>query len=272
MVHFVLLAQSAQNRDRVFHIGLAHEDNLEAAFQRSIFLDVLAVLVQRGCANRPQLAARQGRLKHVGSINRPLSRTCSYQCVQFVDEQNDLPVRLLNLLQHGLEPVFELAAVFRACQHRAQVERDHALVLQQLRNVAGNDALGQSFDDGGFSNAGFSDQHGIVLGPTRQHLYYAAHFLVAPNHRVELALFRQLGQVASVALQRLVLGLRILVRNFLVPAHGSQGAQNVVIRRAGLGQYLLRGVLLELGHRQQQVLGRYKLVLEVRRLFERFFQ
>ena len=231
---FVLLAQSAQDGDGVFHVRFAHKHDLEAALQRGVLLDVLAVLIQRGCADGPQFAARQRRLQHVRGVNRTLGRARTHQRVQLVDEQDDLPVRLLDFFQDGLQPVFEFAAVLRARQHCAQVERDHALVLQLLGHVAGDDALRQAFDDGGLSNAGFANQHRIVLRAARQHLHHAPHFLVAADHRIELALLRQLGQVAGVALQRLVLGFGILVGDLLVAAHGGQRAQDVVIRRARL--------------------------------------
>ena len=85
------------------------------------------------------------------------------------------------------------------------------LVLQRLGHVAGDDALRQPLDDGGLADAGLADQHRVVLGAARQHLHHAADLLVAADHRVELALAGQLGQVARVALERLVavLGVRI---------------------------------------------------------------
>ncbi len=236
MVHLVLLAQSAQDRDRVLDVGLAHEDDLEAALQRSVFLDVLAIFIQSGCADGPQFAARQRRLQHVGGVNRTLSRSCAHQRVQLVDEQDDLPVGLLDLLQYGLQPIFELATILRACQHRAQVERDHALVLQLLGHVAGDDALREPFDDGGLAHAGLADQHRIVLGAARQHLHYATYLFVASDHGIELALTGQLCQIASVALQRLVLGFGILVGDLLISAHRRQRAKDVVVGRAGLAQ------------------------------------
>ena len=47
---------------------------------------------------------------------------------------------------------------------RAQVEGDELLVLERLRHVAGDDALGQPFDDGGLAHAGLADEDGVVLG------------------------------------------------------------------------------------------------------------
>ena len=54
-------------------LGLADEDLLEAALQRGVLLDLLAVLVQRGGADHPQLAAGQHRLEHVAGVHRALA-------------------------------------------------------------------------------------------------------------------------------------------------------------------------------------------------------
>ena len=271
-MHFVLLAQPAQDGDGVFHVGLADKDDLEAALQRGVLLDVLAIFVQRGRADGAQLAACQRRLQHVGGVNRAFGRAGAHQRVQLVDEQDDLSLRLLDLLQHGLQAVFELAAILRARQHRAQIERHHALVLQLLGHIAGDDALRQAFDDGGLADAGLADQHRIVLRAARQHLHHATHFLVAPDHRIELALARQLRQVFGVALQRLVLGLGILVGHLLIAAHRGQRAQDVVVGGAAARQDLLRRIALQLRHAEQHVLGGDVLVLEVGRLFEGVLQ
>ena len=73
-----------------------------------------------------------------------------------------------------------------------------------------DDALRQPFDDRGLADARLADQDRIVLGAARQHLDHAADLLVAADDRIELALARQLGQVAAVPLERLVGALGIL--------------------------------------------------------------
>ena len=97
------------------------------------------------------------------------------------------PFGLGDLLQHGLEPLLELAAVLGPGDQRPHVEGDDALVLQPLGHVAADDPLGQPLDDGGLADAGLADQHRVVLGPPAQHLDDAADLLVAADDRVELA-------------------------------------------------------------------------------------
>ncbi len=134
---------------------------------------------------------------------------------QLIDKQNDLPGGIFDLFQHGLEPVFEFPAIFGPSEHGAQIEGDHAFVLQCLRNVAGDDALGQAFHDGGLAHTRLADEHGIILGAAGENLNHPANFFVTSDDRVKLAAAGQLGEITGVALQRLVLGFRILVGNFL---------------------------------------------------------
>ena len=117
--------------------------------------------------------------------------------VQLVDEGDDLALGVGDLLEDGLEPILELAAVLRARDHRADVERDQPLVAQALGHVALDDAPRQALDDRGLADAGLADEHRVVLRAAAQHLDDAADLLVAPDDRVELALARLLGEVAT---------------------------------------------------------------------------
>ena len=109
------------------------------------------------------------------------------QRMQLVDEADDLAVGIDDLLHHGLEAVFELAAELGARDHGAEVDGDQLLVLELVGHVAADDALRQAFDDGGLADAGLADQHRVVLGAAAEHLHDAADLVVAADHRVELA-------------------------------------------------------------------------------------
>ena len=49
-----------------------------------------------------------------------------------------------NLFEHGFEPLFELAAVFRSGDQRAHVQGNQLFVFQTLGHVAAEDALRQA--------------------------------------------------------------------------------------------------------------------------------
>jgi hypothetical protein len=61
-VRLVTVTQSEEDRHGLVHGRLAHEHGLEAALQRRVLLDVLAVLVERGSADDLKLAASERRL------------------------------------------------------------------------------------------------------------------------------------------------------------------------------------------------------------------
>ena len=111
VVDFILLLQPAQDRNRVLDRWLTDEDRLEAALQRRVLLDVLAVFVQRGGADATKLASRQGRFQQVRGVHRPFSSTGSHQGVEFVNKEDDLAVRGLDLFEERLEAVLKLAPV-----------------------------------------------------------------------------------------------------------------------------------------------------------------
>ena len=93
VVHLVALAQPAQDRDGVLDRRLVDQHRLEAALERGVLLDVLAVLVERGRADAVQLAAGQHRLEQVAGVHGALGRAGADDGVQLVDEQDDLALR-----------------------------------------------------------------------------------------------------------------------------------------------------------------------------------
>jgi hypothetical protein len=171
---------------------------------------VLAVLVERGRADRAQLAAGEHRLQHVGRVDRALGGAGADDRVQLVDEDDQLALGLLDLAEDGLQPLLELAAVLRAGEEGADVELPDALALQPLRHVARDDPLREALDNRRLADARVADQHGIVLRAARQDLNDAADLVVAADDRVELARLGELRQVAPELLEGLVRALRVL--------------------------------------------------------------
>ena len=255
VMHLVALLQPAEDGDGVLDGRLVHQHRLEAPFERRVLLDVLAEFVQRRRADGVQLAARQHRLEHVAGVHRALGRARADHGVQLVDEQDDLPGRVGDLFQHGLEPLLELAAILCAGNERAHVERDHALLLQPFGHVAADDALRQPLDDGGLAHAWLADEHGVVLGAPAEDLDGAADLLVAADDRVELAAARDLGQIAAVFLQRFVGAFRVLAGDALAAADRGERGEDAVARDAEPRQQFRRAPAILTEQRQQQMLG-----------------
>ena len=196
VVRLVLVADALQDLDRVGERRLVDLDRLEPALERGVLLDVLAVLVERGGADGLQLAAGQHRLEDAGSVDRALGRTGTDERVDLVDEQDDVAAGL-DLLEHLLEALLEVAAVARAGDEGAEVERVQLLLVERVGDVVVDDLLGEALDDRRLADARLADQHRVVLGAAAEDLHDPLELAAATDDRVELALARHLREVAA---------------------------------------------------------------------------
>src|SRR5262245_152998 len=160
MERLVAILDAEQHLDRLALGRRIDLDRLEAALERTILLDVLAVFRRGRGADAANLAARQRRLEDVGGVERTFVRARTHQRVQFVDEHDD--VRVLGQLLHDrLEAFFELTAVLRAGNDERDVERQDPLVGEEVRHIAVDDLLRQAFDDGCLADARLTNQHRV---------------------------------------------------------------------------------------------------------------
>ncbi len=219
VVHLVTLLEPAQDGDGVFHRRFLDQDLLETALKGGILFDILAVFIQRGGADTVQFAARQRRLEHVARVHGPLGLARADHGVNLVDEQDDRPLCLGNVVEHRFQALLEITTVLGAGEQGAQVQRQQALVADAFRYLVVDDALRQALGDGGFTHAGLADQHRVVLGAPLQDLDGATDLVVTTDDRVDLALFGALGQVDGVLFQRIALLFGVGICDRLPAAH-----------------------------------------------------
>ena len=150
-----------------------------------------------------------------------------------------------------------------------------------LRSSSGtsllDDALRQALDDGRLAHAGLADQHRVVLGAAREDLHDPLDLVLAPDHRVELALGRELGEVAAELVEQLArLLVAALAGRAALPLLAAAGAREhpddlvADLLRVGVevGQDA-RGDALVLAHQpEQDVLGADVVVAQRERLAE----
>ena len=179
-----------------------HLHHLEAAGQRGVLFKVLLVLGPGRGGDGPQLAAGQGRLEQVGSIVLPRRSTGADHGVRFVDEQDDRMRALLDLVDHVLEPVLELALHAGARLQQAHVQHVQFHALQHLRHVLPGDAQGQAFHHRGFAHAGLAGENGVVLPAAQQNVHQLADLRIATDHRIDMAIAGPLGQVGGELVER----------------------------------------------------------------------
>src|SRR4029079_12734922 len=100
-------------------------NRLEASLQRSVLLNMLSVFIESRGADALDLTARQGGLEHVGCIDGSFCCPCSHQCMEFIDEDDDVTC-LDDFLHHDFQPFLKLAAVFCSCNQGTQIQCENA--------------------------------------------------------------------------------------------------------------------------------------------------
>ena len=209
-MQLVALFQSTQNRNRRFNRGLIDQNLLETPLQSGVFFDVFAILIQGRCTDAMQLTARQGRFEHVAGVHRPLGFAGADHRVDLVNKDNRPTLVFGDIGENAFETLFKFAAVLRPREQSRQIKRQHALVLETIGHRPIDDALRQTLDNRGLANAGFANQYWIIFCAPLQDLNRAPDFVVAPNHWVEFALTRPLGEVDGVLAQGFALGVGIV--------------------------------------------------------------
>ncbi len=121
--------------------------------------------------------------------------------MNFIDEKHGAFLGL-QLVQHRLQPLLEVAAIAGAGQQRAHVERPDRGIFQHFWNFALHDFAGQAFCDGGFADAGIAHIERVVLGPAAENLDRALHFAFAADQRVDFAGRRLVVQIDAIGFER----------------------------------------------------------------------
>ncbi len=196
MVFLVLRLQALQDLDGVFLGGLGHLYFLKPARQGTVFLEILAVLLVRGCPDTLKFAGCQRRLEHIGGVHgASRHRAGTYQRVNLINEQNGI-VPLLQSLDDLLHPLFEVAAIPGPGDHSAHVEPIDVVVLQRRRNSLISNTLCKPLGNGGLADAGRAEVHRVVLHTTAQHLDRPLQNILSADKGLELAVpggFREIG-------------------------------------------------------------------------------
>ncbi len=155
VVRLVFRTQAFEDEDRLIDGGSLDLDGLEASFEGGVFLDVFAILVQRGRPDALQLAPAERGLDDVRGVHRAFGRAGADDGVQLVDKKDDV-LGAANFVHHGFDSLFELSAILRARDHQGEVEGDDFFVAQKFRHVAAGNLLGQAFDDCRLADTGFA--------------------------------------------------------------------------------------------------------------------
>ena len=261
MMRLVAIAQAAQDADGLLLVGLADGDGLEAALERGVLLQMLAVLVDGRCADDLNLAARQRRLQDGRGVDGALGRACADERVHLVDEQDDV-TRVLHLFDTLLQAVLELAAILAARHKRRHVKREQALVAQKVGYLVRDDKLREPFHDGGFAHTRLTDEQRVVLLATRKHLHDALNLARTADDWVELAVGCLLGKVGAELLEHAIGGRPHRIESAAagidraLPHQIVQGAADIIALHAQAAEHVESRSLALAHDAQKQVLSR----------------
>ncbi len=186
-----------------------------------------------------QFAPGKHRFEHIARVHGAVRLARTHDRVQFIYEKNDLSVAVLHIIQHRLQTFLKLAAVFRAGNQRAHIQRENLLVFEPLRHVSSDDTLRKSFRHRGFTDTGLADEHRIVFRLAGQDTDHVADLIVSADDRIKLLASGFFHQILSVLLQRVISRLRIVGSYPLVPPHRRQSLQETFLRNAELPEDLL---------------------------------
>ena len=202
VVGFVTVTKTLQDVDGVRQGRLSNLNGLEATLESSILLKVLAVFIQSGRTNGLEFTTRKQWLEDGGSVDSTFSSTGTHQRVDLVDKGDDVATGA-DLLGDLLQALFEVTAVTRTSNERTEVESVELLVLESLRNVAGDNRLSEALHNSRLTHTGFTNEDRVVLGTARENLHHALDFLLTTNNRVKLAFAGSLSQVATELVEHL---------------------------------------------------------------------
>ena len=219
------------------------------------------VLVERRRADAVQLTARQHWLEQVACVHGALGFARAHNGVQLIDEQDNPALALLDLVQHRLEAFLKFAAEFRAGNQRAHIQGEDFAVFEVVRHVPAHNTQCQAFRNSGFADAGFADQHRIVLRLAGQNTDDVSNLVVAADHRVELMVLCKFNQILAVFGERVIGFLRRVAGHAGVAAHAGQRGQEGVLLNAKALEDILHGVVGPVQNRKHDMLDGNILVL-----------
>ncbi len=161
----------------------------------SMYLRYSSSVVAPMACNSPRASA--GLIRLEASVDPSAAPAPTIVCSSSMNRMI-WPSDFTTSFDHGLQPLLELTAEFRGRRSRNRYPATATACHGAILNVAADDPLGKSFHDGGLADTGLTDEHRIVLRPSRQHLHDTPDLLVTADDRIELALPGQRRHVLAV--------------------------------------------------------------------------
>src|SRR5688572_15973929 len=115
--------------------------------------------------------------------------------MDLIDEQDVLTLILFQVCQELAQTSFELTAILCSRKQVSQVQRKDAFVFELFRHISFGDTLRYSLNDCRLSDTRLTNEQGIVLGLTSNHMEHSLDHFIHTDHRLELAGFGEHRQI-----------------------------------------------------------------------------
>ena len=213
VMFLVVRLQALENLDGLLDRRLADLDLLEAPGQSAIALERRLVFRVGRRADAAQLPGRDGGLEDVRRVHRSAAhRSGADDGVDLVDEEDR--IRLGQQRIHDrFQALLELTAILRAGENSAHIERPDDRVFQHGRNLILRDLEREPLGDCSLTDAGLTDEEGIVLPSPAENLNGSLQLRLAADKRIDLTFLRPLVQVDGEEFERIagLLGRRLFI-------------------------------------------------------------
>lgn len=133
--------------------GCSTTTGLESAFQGAVLLNEPAIFLGGGRAYQAYFSPGKLRLENIRGVYRTLGGSGADYAVKLVDKEYDV-FAAGGFLNNAFKALLKVAAVLGSGKHCGEIQREYTLPEKSLGNVPGGNALGESLDDRGLSDAG----------------------------------------------------------------------------------------------------------------------
>ena len=201
-----------------------------------------------------QLASGKHGLEHIARIHTALRLARANDGMQLINEQNNLSFAVLHILQHRFQTLLKFTPVFGTGNQRTHIQGKYLLILQSLRDIPPDYPLRQAFHHSCFTDAGFTDEHGVILRLSGQNTDDVAYLRISADHRIQLLVSGLLHQILAVFFQRVISGLRVIAGNSLIAANRRQRLKETLPGDTVFRPDSLNFLIRMLDHAQEQML------------------
>src|SRR5215472_6914635 len=190
-------------------------DHLESSRQGCVFLEVFLVFRPGRGGDGTEFATRQRRFKQVRRIVLPRLPTRPDHGVSLVYKEDDWNRGCLDLGDHVLQAILELALDPGPSLEQAEIQRANLHSLQGWWNISRGNPSSETLDHSRLSYSRFTGENRVVLAAARENVDNLANFEIASQHRINLPRLGRRRKIDSELVESCLRGRRRGRRRFL---------------------------------------------------------